>query len=123
MYNLKIKLQTFFNTYEFLKNTSVYAITTIINSAIPFLLIPFLTKYLSPSDYGLISMHAVLLAFITPFIGYNTNNYIGRLFYSLSKDDLSKYIGNLLFILLVSVLIISPIIYLFRNYLSSLFIF
>lgn len=117
MYNLKIKLQTFLNTYEFLKNTSVYAITTIINSAIPFLLIPFLTKYLSPSDYGLISMHAVLLAFITPFIGYNTNNYIGRLFYSLSKDDLSKYIGNLLFILLVSVLIISPIIYLFRNYL------
>lgn len=116
MYNLVLQLKSFLTNYNFLKNTSVYAITTIINSSIPFLLIPFLTDYLSPSDYGLISIHAVLLAFISPFVGYNTSNYIGRLFYSLSKVELSKYIGNLVFILIFSILIICPIIYLFRDY-------
>jgi O-antigen/teichoic acid export membrane protein len=119
MYNLIIKFKNFLITYDFIKNTGVYAVTTIINSAIPFLLIPFLTNYLSPSDYGLISMHAVLLAFITPFIGYNTNNFIGRLFYSLSKNDLSEYIGNLVFILSFSILFISPIIYLFSDYIYN----
>ncbi len=51
-----------------LKNTAIYTLTTIINSAIPFLLIPILTRYLNPSDYGIISVYTVIVAIVSPFI-------------------------------------------------------
>jgi O-antigen/teichoic acid export membrane protein len=102
--------------YNLYKNTSVYILATIINSAIPFLLIPFLTNYLSPSDYGILSIHAVLLAFVTPFVGLNTQNYISRLYFVLDKKEMSKYIGNIFFVSIVSVLFVSVSIFLFQDF-------
>jgi len=112
------KLKTIIITSKYFilfKNTSIYVLSTIINSAIPFLLIPFFTKYLSPSDYGIISIHALVMAFVTPFVGLNTNNYIGRLYYDLSKNDLAKYIGNTIIVLFLSSILVSFLILFFQN--------
>ncbi len=91
-----------FKNNSLIKNAGVYTISTVINSAIPFFLIPVLTRYLTPEQYGLISMHTLLLAFVTPFIGFNTNNSLGQLYYTSTKEELSEYIGNCFFVLLIS---------------------
>ena len=59
------------------KNTGIYIITSIINSAIPFLLLPILTRHMTPEDYGMVSMFLLLVSFATPFVGLNVNE-IGR---------------------------------------------
>jgi len=39
------------------KNTFIYTLLQLINSGIPFLLLPVLTRYLTPEDYGMIATY------------------------------------------------------------------
>lgn len=48
------------------RSAGIYTITQMINSAIPFLLMPVLTRYLTPTDYGIVAMFGVLLSFVAP---------------------------------------------------------
>lgn len=95
-----------------LKNTAVYTLTTVINSAIPFLLIPILTRYLSPSDYGIISVYTVLVAIVSPFIGYNVYSNFTSIYCSEEKVKINSHIGNAIYILLGSTIIAVFLIYL-----------
>ena len=99
-----------------LKNTAIYTLTTIINSAIPFLLIPILTRYLNPSDYGIISVYTVIVAIVSPFIGYNVYSNFTKIYYSDERSNLGIYIGNAFFILLGSTIIACIIIYFFIDW-------
>ena len=47
---------------------SIYMGSSLLNAAIPFILLPIFTYYLSPTDFGEISMFSVLGGFIMPFI-------------------------------------------------------
>jgi len=117
---LKIqKVLTNFKNNSLIKNAGVYTISTVINSAIPFFLIPVLTRYFTPEQYGLISMHTLILAFVTPFIGFNTNNSVGRLYYTSTKEELSEYIGNCFVVLLLSFILTSLVFFFLQNILSK----
>lgn len=109
MHSLKKIIMKFLNKKIFkstlLKNTAVYTITTIINSAIPFILIPILTRYLDPTDYGIISVYAVIVAIISPFIGYNVYSNFTKIYYSNERSNLNIYIGNALYILVGSTIV------------------
>jgi O-antigen/teichoic acid export membrane protein len=53
---------------NFIKNFSIYAATSLLNNAIPFLLLPVLTRYLSPSDYGQLTVTMAYVAIVSPLI-------------------------------------------------------
>lgn len=89
-----------------LKNTAIYTVSTVLNSAIPFFLIPILTRFLSPEDYGLISIYSVLVAFVSPFIGYNIHANIIRMYFSHKHSEWSEYIGNCFYLLAASIVIV-----------------
>ncbi len=59
---------------KIIKNSSILLVSSIISSGIPFLLQPVLTRVLTPSDYGYISIFQIITAILTPLIhlGYNT---------------------------------------------------
>lgn len=44
---------------KLLRGASVYLTSNILNSAIPFLLLPILTRYLSTEEYGKIAMFQI----------------------------------------------------------------
>ncbi|MCV5446120.1 oligosaccharide flippase family protein, partial [Escherichia coli] len=46
---------------NFLKNSSIYLAANILNAAIPFILIPILTRYLTIEEYGQIAMFQMLI--------------------------------------------------------------
>ncbi|MCA6417299.1 MAG: oligosaccharide flippase family protein, partial [Cytophagales bacterium] len=54
-----------------LKSSFVFTASNALNSAIPFLLIPVLTRYLSPSDYGIVSIFQVVATMLISFAGLN----------------------------------------------------
>ena len=101
----------FFNykssNFLLIKNTFIYTLTTVVNSAIPFFLIPVLTRYFSPVDYGYISVYAVIVAIVTPFVGYNLHGSITNLIFSDRKSELAQYVGNCIYILLGSTILFS----------------
>lgn len=105
---------------KLLKGASVYLISNILNSAIPFLLLPILTRYLSTEEYGKIAMFQIFLAGVSTLIGCNTISAISRKYFDDRKYDneLKEYNNSCLFILLVSSLFIFFLISFFIDQLS-----
>lgn len=100
------------------KGSSIYTIAEIINKAIPFFLLPILTVYLTPSDYGIVSMFGVLIGFIVPFLSLNVHGAINRKYFD-EINNYSQYISTALYILIVSSSIISLIVMIFSDIISN----
>ena len=84
---------------KLLKNSSIYLGTEILNKAIPFLLLPIITTYLSPTEYGVYGMYQVLISFIIPFIGMNLHIHITINYFKISKEKLSEILNSILVLL------------------------
>lgn len=92
---------------SFAKNTYVYLFSNILNAAIPFILLPILTRYLSPDEYGQIAMFQTMLTGIGAFIGLNTVGAANRKFYddNLSLNETRMFNGSCLQILIFTLFI------------------
>ena len=95
--------------HKLISNYGIYLGANILSSAIPFLFLPILTRYLSPSDYGLVSTFKILLSISSILIGVNTHGALTRTYFKLQEIDFKKYLYNLLIISLASFLIFSII--------------
>lgn len=100
------------------KDTSIYTLMTMINKAIPFLLLPLLTRYLTPTDYGIVSMFTLLSSVMLPFIGISGDAAISRQYFNQEKYNIKKYVGNVFIILIFSSFLIGFLLHLFSNQLS-----
>ncbi|MEI7178169.1 oligosaccharide flippase family protein [Pectobacterium carotovorum] len=87
-----------------IRNTSIYLISNILNAAIPFILLPVLTRYLTPVEYGQIAMFQVLLSALTTFIGVNCTGAANRKFYddNVDHDMLKDFNGSCVQILIIT---------------------
>jgi len=90
--------------HKLFKNTFIYTGTNVINKAIPFFLLPIMTRYLTPTDYGIVATFGVLLAIMTVFVGLSMNGAINVNFFKLNKEELKEYIGNVFSILFFSLI-------------------
>jgi O-antigen/teichoic acid export membrane protein len=99
---------------------SIYAITNVISRAIPFFLLPILTRYLTPYDYGIVATFQVLSGIVVVFVGLNMYGAMAVNYFKLSKQELEVYIGNLFFILPVSFSLTICIIYIAKSDISHL---
>ena len=110
-------IRKIFNS-SLVKSAGIYTVTNILNSAIPFFLMPVLTRYMSPSDYGIVTMFSVLLGFVSPFTGLSIHGAIQRQYYEKEKIDLHVYVTNCLFILIFSAASVFLIFYFFAEPIS-----
>lgn len=104
-----------------LKTLSVYSIGNIINAAVPFLLLPFLTNYLSTVDYGIIAIFQVILNFTNPVSGISVNGAVTRQYYFLkdSPNEFGKFVSNALFIVTIASSFVLIIYYFFGDTISK----
>lgn len=85
---------------KLLKSLGTYTLLNLINSAIPFLLLPVLTKYLSPSDYGIVDMFNNFNFILLPILGLNLGSSIIR-FYFIDNVDFQKIVNVVVTYILV----------------------
>ena len=115
-----------FNSFNFshifkrklFKNTFIYTGASVINKAIPFFLLPIMTRYLTPTDYGIVATFNVLLAVMVVFVGLSMHGAINVNFFKLNKNELKEYIGNVFSILFSNFLLIFIIVYILKSYFS-----
>ncbi len=98
------------------KNTFIYTLVQIINSGIPFLLLPVLTRYLTPADYGMIATYNTIVGALSIVTGIGIGS-VGVFFFHLEQKELKKYIGNVFNILLATTFLVSIFVILFEPYL------
>ncbi|MFN1835341.1 oligosaccharide flippase family protein [Balneola sp. MJW-20] len=100
------------------QNTGIYTISSVIEKAIPFFLLPVLTRYLSTEDYGIVAMFLVLLGIINPFTGISIQSAVLRSYYK-DQVDISTYIFNSLLLILGSSTLVSVVFYFFSGPISE----
>jgi len=100
------------------RSAGVYTVANILNKALPFLMIPVLTRYLTPAEYGTVAMVTVLVGFIGPFTGLNISGAVHRKFYERGQIDFPAYVANCLYILIVSTLLMTLLMTLFSGQVS-----
>jgi len=101
-----------------LSETATYLFSNILNAAIPFALLPILTRYLSPAEYGEIAMFQILLAGLAGIVGLSTASACSRKFYdhNLTQKDMQAFIASVLQILFASGCLVFIIIFIFHTY-------
>jgi O-antigen/teichoic acid export membrane protein len=103
-------------TKKLLKNSFVFILGDILNRSVPFFMLPILTRYLTPDDYGIISVFTVAIGIFSVFIGLSVEGAINVNFFQLSKERLKEYIGNTILILNISTIIVFLAVLLFSPY-------
>jgi len=103
---------------KFFKNTSIYTISDILNKMVPFVLLPVLTRYLTPEDYGIIAMFFVFTAILGIVMTLETNTAVSVNYFKLSKEKLRVYIANILFIIAVATSITVVFVMIFHDWIS-----
>lgn len=101
-------------------STISYSFFSILNSAGPFFLIPFLTGVLTKEGYGIVAMFSLLITFISPFIGLSLNGAFTKFYFSLSENNFKKLVYNCLLVFGVSLITLLLGIFLFRRLITEL---
>lgn len=102
------------------RSAGVYTLSNVVNSAVPFLLLPVFTRYLSPTDYGIVSMFQVMTGIMTPIIGLSIHGAIGRQYVEKSREELAEYVGNCLLLALLSFCLAGAAFLLFGTQIAAL---
>ena len=87
---------------SFLKRSSIYLASNILNAMVPFLLLPILTRYLAPNEYGQIAMFQTLVTGLAALTGLNVVGAANRKFYDDAQSALAQFNGACIHILLIS---------------------
>lgn len=109
-----------FMRLPFFRAASIYTITNIVNALIPFLLMPVLTRYLTPEDYGITVMMQIMVGLLTPFVGLNLHGAITVKYHQKNQDEFAKFVSNCFFVLCVSSMGVTSILFVFRYSISQI---
>ncbi|PLW81732.1 hypothetical protein CWI75_13320 [Kineobactrum sediminis] len=98
----------------------VYIIANILSASIPFALLPILTRYLRPEEYGEVAMFQMLLAALVAVAGLSVAGAAGRKYYDKdnSLEELRQFIAACLQILSISTFVLLTLLLIFHESLS-----
>ena len=86
---------------KLVKTLGIYTLSNLIDKAIPFLLLPFLTRFLTKAEYGLLANYQSILQFVLPIIGINAASAYTKHYFNKDFDQ-DKYISACLRLLLIT---------------------
>lgn len=82
---------------ELTRPAAIYFLANILRSAIPLLLLPVLTRILSPADFGLVAMFATVQVLLFPVVGLSTRSFVTRQYFT-QRRDVPRYLTTCLVI-------------------------
>ncbi|CAH6806530.1 putative polysaccharide biosynthesis protein CpsL [Vibrio chagasii] len=101
------------------KNTSIYLFSNILNAAIPFILLPVLTRVLTQEEYGQIAMLNMCVSGLAAFVGINTIGYSIRSYYDNINESLLNN-GAALYIYACSLIVVTLVVSIFNSIISNI---
>lgn len=108
------------NENSFVKASSIYIAASFLNAGIPFLLLPILTRYLNPEEYGLVTMFTLLLSIVGAFVGLSVHGAIGREFFD-REIDFKEFVFNCILLLFSSTVLVGIVFLIALHWLNGTF--
>ena len=106
---------------QIVKSFAIYLGSSILSKMIPFLLLPVMAKYLSPEEYGALSIYLIFITLYGAFIGMALHTNVSRNFYKVPKEELSIYIGNIFYVLMSTFMIYFILTYVLMLFFETIF--
>ena len=78
----------------FIRSSFTYFIGSGLSGLLPLLLLPILTRYLTPTDYGIVATSLVLVQMLTLFVGFNTSGLVIRSYFDRDPDSHCRIIST-----------------------------
>ncbi|MBX7046445.1 MAG: oligosaccharide flippase family protein [Ignavibacteria bacterium] len=114
MHTVKLYYSRFLKS-RLAKDAGVYTTFTVLDRAVPFILLPVITRFLSPDEYGVYVTFQTLLSFFVPFLSLGTDASIIISYFKLSYEKFKEYFFNS-FVIFLS---LSAIVFVVFYFLSS----
>jgi O-antigen/teichoic acid export membrane protein len=105
----------FLRLFDLGKRHGGYFITTLINSAIPLLFLPLLTRYLSPAEYANIALFNFYLLLSNSLSGTAIPIAVSKDFYNKPREYTAQLVGNSVMIVSILSFILIGLIVIFRH--------
>lgn len=102
-----------------INSTVIYALSSLATSAIPFLLLPVLTRYLTPAEYGMVVMFTIYVSILSVFVGLSVQGAISVRFFDRERFNIQEYVSSCIFILLSSTAIVLSFVLVTRSLLEK----
>lgn len=87
---------------SFLRGAAVYTLSNVASAAVPFLLLPALTRAMGPEEYGQVAMFATLVTIASAVVGLSVHGSASVRLFDRSVDDFSVYVSSCMAVMLVS---------------------
>lgn len=101
-----------------LKKFISFSIGGYINAIIGFFMLPFITRILSPEEYGIASLIAVFIDMLVIICSLGLDQGLVRFFYEEDEDNRGKLLYNSIFYPIIFFFILSVILFIFKNKIS-----
>jgi O-antigen/teichoic acid export membrane protein len=99
---------------------AIYAGANIAAAAVPFALLPLLTRILTPADYGHIVAFSLLVTLCMPFAGLSVHSAVGVAWFNKPRKEISSFNGTALTLILITTALTAPVVVLVIGEMPSL---
>lgn len=104
------------------KNTLLYSIGTLLPQVAAFILLPIYTRFLSPSDYGVLNSVQVISSILAIIYTLSIDKAIYRLYFDFKTEKLKKdYLGTVFITVTFSVTLITSLLFIFPGVLGTIY--
>lgn len=104
-----------------LTHSSIYGLGTVISRLVAFLLLPLYTRYLTPTDYGVLETIDITSALIGIVITIGIARSLSRFYYeSKVKEERNKVVSTTYILYIIVAILSLPLLYFGSSILSSL---
>ena len=84
-------------TNKFAKNFGIYFAGNLVAQIIPLIVLPIVTMYLVPAEYGVWALFLMMVTMLAPMMTLGGQMHLSRNFKALDKEELANHFYNLLF--------------------------
>lgn len=104
----------------FLRTVSVYSIGSIVSAGIPMLLLPLITHYLSPEDYGILRLFSAYVVILVPILGLVSQGIASVEYFKSGKEEFASLFTTMLRIPVTGLLVFTGLALVLGKDVSSL---
>lgn len=113
-----IQKTKYFIKSDLFQNSSIYFIITFVGKIIPFAIMPLMTTYLSPKEYGIAATYQVYVVLFGLIIGFELNRYLDVYYFKLPKEEYKKYLSTILSVVLLSSMVVFGVTMIVMNFVT-----
>jgi O-antigen/teichoic acid export membrane protein len=95
---------------RFLRAGAIYAAANVASAAVPFLLLPLLTRVLSPDEYGHVVGFSLLVTLCMTLAGLNAHASLGVVWFKKSREEMPAFTATALALAIVSTGVVAGLV-------------